>query len=40
VIRLANFKANGRPLESNEFEGGEQQTNRFLEKMGFKIFPK
>ncbi len=38
VISLANKIANGCELKPEEFGGGEE-TNSFLEKMGFKIVP-
>ena len=36
VISIANRYANGRELQPSEFNGG-YETNRFLEKRGFKI---
>ena len=40
TIAVANIFANGRFLESNEFGGGQMETNRFLKMLGFDIIDK
>jgi hypothetical protein len=40
VISIANTYANGTPLDTSEFSGGELEANKFLKSRGFKIFRK